>query len=153
MWSDAQRIRKMRFQKGVSNNAGENNPMYLGDDVGYNGVHTWVRKRKPKPELCERCGLVPPLDLANISGEYNRDLDNYKYLCRKCHMDSDGRNDLWRASSKSRKLEQKFCATCEKPYYRTSGQRTSKFCSRACFSTSRLGKITNPLGTNQWRKD
>lgn len=79
-----------------SNNSGSNHGNWKGDAVKYNGLHTWVRKHKPKPELCEECKLVPPLDLAN-KGIYDRDFDNWEYLCRKCHMTKDGR--LERASA------------------------------------------------------
>lgn len=61
------------------------------ENVGYYGVHAWVRNRKPKPDLCERCNIAPPFDLANKTGKYLRDLDDWEYLCRKCHQISDGR--------------------------------------------------------------
>ena len=71
----------------------EFNGSWKGDKVGHDALHAWVKKRLPKPNLCENCELVPPFDLANISGEYKRDLDDWWYLCRKCHMESDGRMD------------------------------------------------------------
>ena len=50
-----------------------------------------------KPEYCEDCGKVPPRDLANISQEYKRDINDFEWLCRKCHMTKDGRlNQLGR---------------------------------------------------------
>lgn len=61
------------------------------DKPGRIALHEWVRNRKPKPELCEDCGLVPPRDLANISQEYHRDINDFEWLCRKCHMTKDGR--------------------------------------------------------------
>ena len=33
----------------------------------------------------------PPYDLANISQEYRRDVDDFEWLCRSCHMKKDGR--------------------------------------------------------------
>lgn len=65
--------------------------MWKGYDVGLSALHDWVKDRKPKPELCECCGLVKPHDLANISQEYSRDLDDWEWLCRACHMRKDGR--------------------------------------------------------------
>jgi len=56
---------------------------------GYASIHLWVRKRKPKPKFCEHCQLKPPRDLANISGEYLRDIKDYLYLCRSCHKKMD----------------------------------------------------------------
>ena len=67
---------------------GNNNPMWKGDDVGYGNLHVWVRRHKEK-HLCP-CGKMP-YDVANISGEYKRDINDYIWLCRKCHMKSDGR--------------------------------------------------------------
>lgn len=69
----------------------EKNPMWKGDDVEYHALHEWIRNRFPKPELCMVCAKVPPYDLANVSGKYLRDLNDWLYLCRKCHMDADGR--------------------------------------------------------------
>lgn len=57
--------------------------------LGYFGVHAWVRKRKPKPKLCVDCKINPPRDLANISGEYKQDINDYDYLCRSCHKKRD----------------------------------------------------------------
>lgn len=70
---------------------GKLNPQWIGDKIKYNGLHTWIRRYKIKPQLCEICNKVPPKDLANISGEYKRDINDFKWLCRKCHMESDGR--------------------------------------------------------------
>lgn len=70
---------------------GGKNPNWKGDNIkSMTALHTWVRRHLPKPELCECCNLVPPLDLAN-KGVYNRDFSNWEYLCRKCHMVKDGR--------------------------------------------------------------
>lgn len=66
------------------------NPIWKGDKVGYAQLHEWVRMRKPKPEYCEKCGKFMPYDMAN-KGIYNRDLINWEWLCRKCHMIKDGR--------------------------------------------------------------
>lgn len=69
---------------------GERHYMWKGDAVGYNSLHRWVRRHLPQPELCEQCKAAPPLDLAN-KGIYNRDFKNWEYLCRRCHVISDGR--------------------------------------------------------------
>ena len=75
------------FVKGFSN---DKNGMWKGDKVSYNGVHAWVRKYKPKPEVCEICGIKEPKQIANISGEYKRDINDYQWLCTKCHVIKDG---------------------------------------------------------------
>ncbi len=75
--------------KGV--NLGKKNGIWKGDTVGYKALHAWIMRHKPKPEFCERCHKVPPYDLANISGKYKRDVNDFEWLCRRCHMESDGR--------------------------------------------------------------
>lgn len=69
---------------------GENNPNWKGENVKYGQLHTWVKKRMPRSNLCECCGKTSTLDLAN-KGVYNRNLDNWEWLCRRCHMLKDGR--------------------------------------------------------------
>ena len=70
---------------------GEKNPMWKGDSVHYEALHEWIKRRIPKPEKCVICNTSPPRDLANISGEYKRELSDWEYLCRSCHMKKDGR--------------------------------------------------------------
>jgi hypothetical protein len=69
----------------------ENNPMWKGDNVGYASIHEWIKNRIPKPQLCQCCQTNIPYDLANISGLYKRDLSDWEWLCRSCHMHKDGR--------------------------------------------------------------
>ena len=82
---------------------GDNNPNWKGDKVGIKSLHNWIRRRKPKPELCERCKKVPPYDLANISGEYKRDVNDYEWLCRSCHS-KEHRGKEWSEKMKEFKL-------------------------------------------------
>lgn len=62
---------------------------WKGDNITSQALHMYVRSRLPKPNVCELCKLVPPIDLANITGIYNRELKNWAYLCRKCHHKYD----------------------------------------------------------------
>jgi len=80
------------FKKGET--AGEKNNFWKGDEVGYAALHSWVRRHKPKPNVCECCKEKLPFDLANISGQYKRDVNDYEWVCRKCHMTKDKRNIL-----------------------------------------------------------
>ena len=68
-----------------------NNPMWRGDNVGMTALHGWVSSRKPKPEFCEECGVNPPFDLATVGDNYTRNLGDWEWLCRSCHMKKDGR--------------------------------------------------------------
>ena len=79
---------------------GKLNPKWVGDDVSYNALHHWVRRHLPEPELCQKCNLVKPYDLANVTGNYTRDFENWQYLCRKCHMTTDNRLKRWMKGKK-----------------------------------------------------
>lgn len=81
----------------------ERNPNWIGDKVGYIGLHNWIRRRLPKPEFCIDCGIRPAIDLAN-KGIYNRSLDNWEWLCRKCHMIKDGRMDKFHSRENYQKI-------------------------------------------------
>ena len=70
---------------------GNKNPMWLGDKVGYSGIHIWIAKELGKPALCEHCGTTdaPMYDWANKTGKYLRDISDWLRLCRSCHMKYD----------------------------------------------------------------
>jgi hypothetical protein len=71
---------------------GESNGMWKGNEkIHKTSLHQWVRDNLQQPKLCEYCGVKESYDLANITGVYKRGFDNWKYLCRRCHMDSDNR--------------------------------------------------------------
>lgn len=74
---------------------GSKNPAWKGNKVGYHALHSWIRYRLKKPTLCQNCELFPPYDLANISGLYKRDLKDWEWLCRDCHMVKDGRKEKY----------------------------------------------------------
>jgi hypothetical protein len=83
-------IKKLKNScKGI--NLCEKNGMWKGNKVKLRGLHRWIERRKPKPKLCEICNKRKPYDLANISGKYKRDINDYKWKCRRCHMNEDGR--------------------------------------------------------------
>lgn len=76
------------------------NPNWKDDEVGYAALHDYIKRRLEKPPVCDCCKKNKPYDLAN-KGIYNRELKNWEWLCRKCHMDKDGRNkNLANISSK-----------------------------------------------------
>lgn len=73
----------------------EKNPNWKGNNVGYAALHEWVKNRLPKPASCENCHAIEPHDLHNRSGKYLRDLSDWEWLCRKCHMKKDGRLEVF----------------------------------------------------------
>lgn len=92
------RMKMTEAQKGLF--AHEKNPMWKGDDVSNKVLHKYIRRHLPQPHLCEFCNTKPSEDLANITGIYNREFINWKYLCRKCHHDHD--KELHKRNSEGR---------------------------------------------------
>jgi hypothetical protein len=77
--------------KGAGFKKGKQNPAWKGENVKYGSLHDYIKYYLPKPERCQNCNEIKKLDLANISGKYKRDLMDWEWLCRKCHMIKDGR--------------------------------------------------------------
>ena len=73
------------FKKGQFLN--ENHFLWKGDEAGYHAIHKWIIRKLGQPSLCEECGTTTAkrFEWANISGEYKRDFDDYKRLCKSCH--------------------------------------------------------------------
>lgn len=93
----AETLKRMRTIK-----KGENNPNWKGDKVGYDGVHAHIKTVLKKTKVCNECKLKKPLDLAN-KGVYNRNVVNWEWLCRRCHMLKDGRLEAFKLNRKRRK--------------------------------------------------
>jgi len=73
----------------------ELNPMWKGDKVGYNAIHTWVRRKKGSPKKCATCRKTKgKIHWANINHKYHRNLDDYISLCVSCHKKYDLKNNL-----------------------------------------------------------
>lgn len=72
---------------------------WKGDKVSYSALHNWVRKNKPKTKACEQCNAIKKLELANM-GIYDRNFDNWKWLCKKCHINYDDTRRGYHAKQK-----------------------------------------------------
>jgi hypothetical protein len=86
----------LRFVSGHNfrqSNRGPENPGWKGDGVGYMGLHNWLHRHKKRTGVCDECGAEGKTDFANISGEYRRDLSDFRELCRPCHRTLDGQLD------------------------------------------------------------
>lgn len=102
---------------------GEKSNSWKGDGVTLKQLHSYLRKWKPKVEYCEICDKKPPYDLANIEPKYNketynRDFNNWRWLCRRCHMYNDGRIKLWVGRKHSDETK-KNISDGLKEYYKT----------------------------------
>lgn len=74
------RLKQSLWQRGDQNN------QWKGDNIGYCGVHSWVRRHgRTKPDCCDICKKKGFVELSNRSGKYLRDFNDWQYLCRKCH--------------------------------------------------------------------
>ncbi len=64
---------------------------WKGDKVGYHALHAWIARHFGKPKICEDCKTTKAKKYvwANISGEYKRDLKDFKRLCTSCHIKFD----------------------------------------------------------------
>lgn len=92
---------KTSFKKGMKpwnkdkimpDSFGENHPLWKGKNVGYVGLHNWVRLKLGKINKCDICGSIneKKYEWANVSGEYKRNLKDWIRLCVRCHKKFDG---------------------------------------------------------------
>ncbi len=107
-------------------NVEEKNGMWKGENVGYFALHNWVRRRLSKPDCCEECGKkTNKLDLTNRSGRYLRQLDDWEYRCRACHMTEDERINNLLKGNEFRPLK-----PCKKCGILTIGIKYCKNCAK-----------------------
>jgi hypothetical protein len=71
-------------------------PLHPDDAASYNTKHVWRLRNRPKTGKCGSCGRLvgtargTGTDWANISGQYRRrDEDDWRELCRPCHVKFD----------------------------------------------------------------
>jgi hypothetical protein len=90
-WSDPERLKKVWAACSHPQPKGSDSPHWKESDAGYDTVHEYVRNLKPRPSCCPNCGSIfCRMELANLDGHYNRDPNNYIWLCTKCHKKMDG---------------------------------------------------------------
>lgn len=78
---------KTEFKKGQQ--LKEDNPDWRGEKVGYHAVHKWIQKSLIKPQTCRDCNQPKKLELANLSGEYKRDITDWEWLCHRYNTSKD----------------------------------------------------------------
>jgi hypothetical protein len=95
------------YQDGHGGLLSEENAEWKGDKAGYRAIHAWVHRRITRPDHCVSCEKQDKiitdrrginrhyLQMANISGEYKRDLKDWQYMCPSCHCKMDkGRESI-----------------------------------------------------------
>ena len=107
------------------------NPTWKGSDAGYSAIHKWVARHKGTPHKCEQCGTTDAnrYEWSNISGRYERDLDDYRRLCVSCHRREDA-GTPWNKFLAPRSCLQ--CGCVFQPY-----QDSRRYCSAQCSNDSR----------------
>lgn len=92
-WNKDKKLHYNVWNKGIKRTdiAGDKHPRWMGDNVGYQGVHQWLRKVLGKPSICWDCKTIKAkkYEWANISKQYKRDLKDWKRLCVSCHRKYD----------------------------------------------------------------
>ena len=63
--------------------------LWIGKREGRQSLHQWVRTQMVKVNGCEYCGKDKLLDAANISRKYKRNIKDFMWLCRSCHIKYD----------------------------------------------------------------
>lgn len=79
------------FEYSNIRRSNKNSSLPIKEESYKRNLHKWIRKNKIKSEFCELCFENKPTELANISQLYLKNVDDFIWLCRKCHRISDGR--------------------------------------------------------------
>jgi len=94
-WNPTPETRRRMSEAQIGKRTGPAHPLWRGDNAGYGALHSWVARHRKKTGVCEDCGRyfgtkgVRGTQWANISGEYRRDLADFRELCRWCHAAFD----------------------------------------------------------------
>lgn len=143
----------MLYNKGMKNiNESEKNGMWKGNKVGYTALHNWIKRRLLKPEKCQNCHIETARDLANISNEYKRDLSDWWWLCRRCHMKIDGRIENLEGKHRKTGWWHK-CNYCKKEHWVTPCKEKygeGKHCSKSC--SNKANGLPRLKGKQIWDK-
>lgn len=64
---------------------------WKGENASYEAKHIWIVKHYGNANHCENNSLHKSkrFEWANISGEYKREISDYKQLCTRCHRKMD----------------------------------------------------------------
>lgn len=80
---------------------GERNGQWTGDAASWNAGHLRALRLYPDPGPCAKCGRKPAERHHKDGNHANNDPSNIEFLCRRCHMEADGRLDRLRAMARA----------------------------------------------------
>lgn len=109
-WNKGKTGVQVAWNKDKEHLKNEKHPMWKGNKAGYSAIHDWIRRNKVKPILCEVCNQKKKLQASNISGEYKRDINDFIYVCSKCHSKIDHKSRPKGQDVKTSKLKNKQIA-------------------------------------------
>lgn len=94
---------------------------FKGNKAKFVAKHMWLRKYYPPPKKCNRCGKeTDKLELSSNNGHiYTRNIKDYEYICRSCHITKDElfKNFIRKGeSNSSAKLKEKDVLKIRKLY-------------------------------------
>ena len=70
--------------------SGSAHHLWLGDDAGYDALHSYLGRHFPKTGACDECRASAKTQYALIHGKvYSRNRDDYRELCPRCHARYD----------------------------------------------------------------
>lgn len=101
--SNPDHAEKLRGRK-MPLTTGEKHWNWKGDTVKYGSLHDYLKYHFSKFNKCFQCNEIKNLDLDNISQKYKRELSDWEWLCRRCHMIKDGRMEKLIINNKKRVL-------------------------------------------------
>ncbi len=92
---------------------GEENKQWKDDDASYAAKHSWAKRHMEKPKVCafsqtEGHLCKGRLELANKNHQYERNIDDWAWMCRYHHDKFDVENGLRRLTPKTVKIYGKF---------------------------------------------
>lgn len=93
VWNKGKKGLQVAWNKGIHYEqvANDRHKLWKGVDASLTAKHEWLKRRFGKPQKCESCGTTEKkmYHWANISGEYRRDISDWKRLCVPCHKRYD----------------------------------------------------------------
>jgi len=69
----------------------DNHYYWKGEKAGQKAKHIWLKEHYQKPKKCQKCNQVKKIELSfdHSLGKHTRDINDYEWLCHKCHMRKD----------------------------------------------------------------
>lgn len=95
---------KKKISESLKGKKDELSRGWVGDNVSYSRLHSWIIEKLGKPQKCSFClrdDEDSKYEWANISHEYSRDINDFIRLCISCHR----RYDRGKIKKKELKIE------------------------------------------------